>query len=567
MPPISGGTKKSLLDGAKVARLVGGAGTGKTHRLMDTLDKVIAAGVDADEIGFVTFTRAARAEAVSRACDRLMVPPRVLEQKGWFRTLHSIAYKLLGCVPERLLTDTAESRRWVAEAIQSDVEALGGALDEAAPYEARTRADKVLAMWSASRCARARVDNVLARLNRVDPAFSDTAEAKQMIARYEEAKQRDDRVDFTDLLSRVAGLRFTVDGEEQVEPEGESPKLGAWFHDEMQDTSPLADAVFRRLIDNHRTRWVYVSGDPFQSIYQFAGADPTCFMGMPVDKQEVMKQSYRCGAKILAMGERILRQCSDYEALGGDRGIAPAPHADSLDKLEMDALQSEVNPHDGWLVLARTNRIARDAVSQLDDACIPWIPTSGKGGWQPSIKTRAINTMAAMQRREPIRPEDWVDVCKTLKTTGKLDRGTKKFWTEAVSPESLRDLPACTESEYVSAFGVLPEYLEKISSGEWTDDIAGASRYLYAVHHYGQDIVDHPRVKVGTIHSVKGAEGDNVALLTSTSSVIQRSMDDQAEKDAEQRVWYVGVTRARHRLTLFVQKEAKFKKGLPFNDS
>ena len=56
-------------------------------------------------------------------------------------------------------------------------------------------------------------------------------------------------------------------------------------------------------------------------------------------------------------------------------------------------------------------------------------------------------------------------------------------------------------------------------------------------------------VRVGTIHSVKGAEAENVLLLTSTSARVTRSVQQtEGGADAERRVAYVGVTRAKSRL-------------------
>ncbi len=556
MPTDSG----VLGEGVKVARLVGGAGTGKTHRLMETLDRVIATGVEPHEVGFVTFTRAAREEAVSRACDRFMIPPTVLERKGWFRTLHSVCHRLLRVAEGQLLIDNAESRRWISEAVGEAVGGVGGSLDEASPYEPKTRAEKVLAMWDSFRASVCRCTLKELQVHRrdVDYEFPAYAECAEIITQYETAKARDERLDFTDLLARVAGLRFTTEGAEHVEPEGDTPSLVAWFHDEMQDSSPLADAVFRRLIAGPRTKWVYLAGDPFQSIYLFAGADPACFMGLPVDKQEIMKQSHRCGAKILALGERILSACSDY----WDRGIKPAPHAGEIDRRSVESLHAEVDPREDWLVLGRTNRIVREAASRLDEAGIPWVPTSGKGGWAPTIKTTAINTLSAIERGEPIKPEDWVAVVKTIPAAGRLVRGTKAHWLELQGMDEIRKMPPCQADEY-TMLGLTEEYLGKIRAGAWVEDIPGSERYLGAVSRFGKSVVDRPRVRLGTIHSVKGAEADNVALLTATSGVIQRGMSDPREYDAEQRVWYVGVTRARRKLLLFDQAGSQHKKGLP----
>jgi len=53
---------------AKVARLVGGAGTGKTTEVIRVMEEAKSGlGGSPFAIGFTSFTRAARAEAVERA--------------------------------------------------------------------------------------------------------------------------------------------------------------------------------------------------------------------------------------------------------------------------------------------------------------------------------------------------------------------------------------------------------------------------------------------------------------------------------------------------------------------
>ncbi len=67
------------------------------------------------------------------------------------------------------------------------------------------------------------------------------------------------------------------------------------------------------------------------------------------------------------------------------------------------------------------------------------------------------------------------------------------------------------------------------------------SRYLKGV-----DIFAEPKVRLSTIHGAKGAEADQVVLLTAMG---HRTWENMAtDPDAEWRVWYVGVTRARHDL-------------------
>ena len=58
------------MTGVDVARLIGGAGTGKTTTILSKMELALERlGGNPLRLGFASFTRAARAEAVARARD------------------------------------------------------------------------------------------------------------------------------------------------------------------------------------------------------------------------------------------------------------------------------------------------------------------------------------------------------------------------------------------------------------------------------------------------------------------------------------------------------------------
>lgn len=540
----------------KAAKLIGGAGTGKTHRLMDTLDKILSRIGDPLLVGYVSFTRAARAEAVNRASDRFSVPPTRLERKGWFRTLHSCCKRLLG-VGDELLANDADARRWLAEALGEEVDHLEA--DTVEGYaRAKSDAEVSLQLWHTARNRLASLESVYAEAYACQPSLPDLGYVEWIVKRYEEAKQDDDRVDFTDMLLRVAGWRCWTEGPEQSEPDGEPPDVVAWIHDEAQDASKLSFAVFHRLIHAPSVEWCYIAGDPYQALYGWAGGDHHQFLDFAADKSEIMRQSWRCPAPILEAGEEILRDCTDYF----DRKIRPADHEGEILRRHLEEFPDELDPRDDWLVLTRTNYWAHRLQAILDDHGTPWRPVRGNGGWQPTKRTRAIQTLRAMQEGRPIRPLDWREVVGQIPAKGRLVRGARKQWLEGFTKEDLRTWPEAQPDEW-DALGVTDEYAAKIKSGAWQEDVPGAASYGAAVQQYGQAAVDKPGIQVGTIHSVKGAEADNVCMLTTVSTPIMRALSIPTQADAEQRVWYVAATRARERLVVLEDPRATYRKGLP----
>src|SRR5688500_11539684 len=104
--------------GVLIARLIGGAGTGKTTELLRIMADAIDAGsLEQDQIRFVSFPRAAQSEAATRAAARFECQVEDLEQRGWFRTLHSICYRGLGAGDD-LLVDDKKSRKRIEETLK-----------------------------------------------------------------------------------------------------------------------------------------------------------------------------------------------------------------------------------------------------------------------------------------------------------------------------------------------------------------------------------------------------------------------------------------------------------------
>ena len=60
------------------------------------------------------------------------------------------------------------------------------------------------------------------------------------------------------------------------------------------------------------------------------------------------------------------------------------------------------------------------------------------------------------------------------------------------------------------------------------------------------DNVKNPRIKISTIHSMKGGECDNVVIIPDLSPAAYKSYNNNP--DTEHRVYYVAVTRSKNTL-------------------
>lgn len=288
------------------ARIVGGPGSGKTTRLLEIIDQVIGRlGIDQMQVGFVSFTRAARREAAARAGHKFDIPPQTLEREGWFRTLHSICYRMLGVAKGELISGSKDDTHWLRNAINdSGVSISNSENDDAMAMPSdHSLAGKALALWDAARNRLVPVEAMWEKSHLYDERTPNLWYVKSIINLYEQAKKKDGRIDFGDLLMMFAGRQWTGNHDspfEECEPHGEDPRLPVWIHDECQDTSFLASLVFGRMIRN--STWVYLAGDHHQCL---AAKSIVQTNKGPMTIKEIVDQ--KVNAKVLSYNEKTGR--------------------------------------------------------------------------------------------------------------------------------------------------------------------------------------------------------------------------------------------------------------------
>lgn len=534
----------------QIARLIGGAGTGKTTELLRIMEGALEHfNHDPLMLGFASFTRAARAEAVDRASNAWGVSSHLLSNKGWFRTVHSTVYKCLGITGSDLLTGSRSDIEWISEQlgvrVTTEIDEYGNTKFIGDPATAAA-----LNCWALSKATLRPTEEVVKALRAVDDNIPDFASVVRVSERYESAKNMDGKCDFSDILMRFAGLGLDArSGVFEKAPEGELPEVGAWLFDEQQDASPLLDAVCRRLVTAPSVRWAYVVGDPFQAIYGFAGSSASCFMGWDVSKEKTMPKSWRCPKAIHELGENCLKQMQ-----GGyfDRGIAPADHDGSVNiAADIDEVICDLNPNDSWLLIARTNHQASRLMASLFAQGKPARWTSSPEGM--TNKANGMLALNKLENGEPITGKEWQRAVECFPTNMKtmdgikkaLVRGTKTKW-KAGELASEWDVIFADE---LTKVGATEDMVAIVKSGEWQRYVDNGTSWRKQAREYGAELAADPKVRVGTVHSVKGAEADNVGLLTTVSKRVADGRAARVEQHNEEcRINYVGVTRARRNL-------------------
>lgn len=542
----------------QIARLIGAAGSGKTTELLRIMEGALPKlGNDPLQLGFASFTRAARAEAVSRAAAAWNVPPSLLDGEGWFRTVHSTCKRCLGVGPGQLIGSKQVDMEWVSNALGVRISTT---LDEEVGRQKFIGGQEgaALNVWDHARNTLLPLDEVVRRARRLDDDVPDYAAVVRIAARYESAKRIEDRLDFSDLLLRFTGLRLhPTEGVYQVSPEGGLPPVSAWLFDEQQDASPLLDAACKRLVSAESVKWCYVVGDPFQAIFGFAGSSADCFLGWPAEKERTMPKSYRCPKPILDLGERCLRRM--YRGYF-DRGVAPADHDGRIFDTEADVPLAAARPDEEWLFIARSNYDAGRLYALLNASGKParWVK-------QPdgvTVRGQGLAALYTLEKGKPVRGTEWGRALELLPCVNKskepmLARGVKTGWVKKHADDW--DWVWPNELEKVGATASLAD---QIRSGRWCGLVDRGEEWRRHAERWGVDLASNSRIRVGTIHSVKGMEADNVALLTTMGKRFEQGRDEcRDQHDEECRIAYVGVTRARR--NLYVVNEGRHGKPVP----
>lgn len=532
----------------KAARLIGGAGTGKTTELLQIMKRVVSEGCDPTQIGFGSLTRAAREEMVSRASEAFDCHPSLLEKHGWFRTAHSTCLRLLKLGNGELLAADDKASQWIADRLHVEIgwQQVGDSGYKKCVGD--TEAAASLTLWD---IARNRIES-LAAVHREKTAAGlevpPIATVRYFVKKYEDWKRTDGKSDFVDILGRFAGWSFRLEGPEQVEPEGDAPEgVQAWIFDEAQDASKLLDAVCRRLAYAGGVRWAYLAADPFQSVFGFGGADYRNFLSWKVDKERTMPQSWRCPKPVMEFGERCLRRMKTGYF---DRGIAPAAHdGEVILEPSIERAISQIDGSRTTLILARCKYSLKKFSSILEVRKIPHAFINDKSD------TKLLTTCNAywkLQHGTGISGSSWsiaigMTPTKSAAAEPLLRYGEKAAWTSG----RREGIDFLRSEEMVSIGGVTPEMAAIIKDGRWPGLIDKAGKWYAAAKKHGPDVATSPNVRLSTIHGAKGMEALDVILATETAARVERERElDPRCFDEECRLEYVAVTRAKERLVV-----------------
>lgn len=324
--------------------------------------------------------------------------------------------------------------------------------------------------------------------------LSDVYKLQAAIFQYQKDNQR---VSFPDMLD-LRGV--------------ELPDLPAVFFDEAQDLSYAQVQIVNRLIANCKNAWVV--GDPNQAIYGWAGNSQTWLEDFKADETHVLPRSYRLPKSVLRFSQAII------DRIGTTYDFLPKDEEGSVDVIE-DYTQLPYKNGESWMILLRNNFHVGRIVKTLSEKDIQPYPLGRRGEVARFNDLRKLEGLFAYERILEEPDESGMSPLFDAIYRG-LGIRAKQAAREGVSLET-----GC---------GLSPEELQRL-------------RKLQAT---GGD-----RISIGTFHSSKGLEADNVVIFTECN--VKQKVAWNRNERGEVCPYYVAATRAAKRIYLVASK-----KGYPY---
>ncbi len=449
-----------------------------------------------------------------------------------FRTIHSICSRLMELSKEIFLTEGDIEKFMEQKHIdfkqedelydeQSDGQRLLSLID----YIRHTQVKSIDNL--SARDLHLQIGYYLAQYGHFDKIIADVQIIRDLIQAYEDYKKEIGKLDYTDIL--LLYLSNPVQTGYKV-----------LVVDEFQDMSPLIYKIIKTF--EQGADYVYYAGDPNQAIYTWMGADPHFLIDeiKDADEEILLNKSHRVADKVYVVAKDTINSNSrdkiDFEIECVNKGDVKRISEDDVVSIAKTTGASGTT-----YILARTNWMKRRILKALMQEGVEFSEISGNKVW--TIKLINITNALLSIKNGTALKIDWLKAfIDVVPSKPYLKHGVKKNLKEQFKDKQEVEI----KELYGAVFDVKhnpAEFLSGLETLKVDKDRVNIIRNKIA--RSPSLIPEKPPISVGTIHSAKGLEADNVILNLNLSAKIQRGLTNKTIREAEARIFYVAFTRSK----------------------
>jgi DNA helicase-2/ATP-dependent DNA helicase PcrA len=514
--------------------VVAGAGTGKTRAITHRMAYGVATGVyKPTEVLAVTFT--------TRAAGEMRTRLGALGASGvQARTFHSAALR--------------QARYFWPQVYGGEfpeVTASKFALVAEAARRVGVRTDTPLLRDLSSEIEWAKVSNIrpasyVAKAGpaRREVADLDAATVASLMTAYEDVKRDRGRIDMEDILLITAAI---LADDERVA--AQVRQQYRWFVvDEFQDVNPLQSTLLELWLGGRND--ICVVGDPRQTIYSFAGASPEILASFTrrhegAERYELVR-NYRSTPQIVAAANAVFGPSSPTAGVRLQSQQEPGDPVSYIgypdEQAEANAVASEIAllhrrgvPYREMAILFRINAQSEAFEEALGEHGVPYVLRGVEGFFRRAEVRQAVTLLRGAARAGQGGGELVEEVRSIFASMGHTDAPPSGAGAVRDRWESLHAIVSMATDLTASD----PE-------ADLTALVADLDRRADQAHAPAAD-----GVTLATLHSAKGLEWDAVFCVGMHEGMMPSvHADTPAAVEEERRLFYVGLTRARHDLMI-----------------
>lgn len=581
-----------------------GPGSGKTRTLASCIAYTVDCGADSNQMMICSFTRKAASELIQRVNKLRRETYGRADAFPYAGTFHSIALKLL----RRFGQEIGLRADFSILGRNDQVDLLSSVQGQLKLGRRFPRAKDCADISSYRRNARTSLAATLE--TRYRKFYRYKRQLAKLLARYRAAKNKQNLLDYDDLLFHFARLLRHPSARTEIRRQ-----IKFVFVDEFQDASRLQWQIVKSLTP--RGRGLTVVGDDAQAIYGFRAAAANNIRGFEKRfargvRKVTLSQNYRSTRRIVSATNAVIQSARDDrfgKKLWSKNERGPWPRLVVVGDEAAQAkyvierakkLQKKGVAFEDQAVLFRTSREVAVLEDQLVKARIPYVRWGGRALLEKSHVRDFISLLRWLEN-----PRSQYDATRVFKKLPGIGRARAEALFQQIDPLNLgrslqaAQIPGAAKAAWECLVSLIVE--AKRARRKWRKTVRSLRRWFLtldvnapkglngkaadierfvalgeAYRSCGEflssilidptetELPDGDALILSTIHSAKGHEFRAVTILSVVEGHIPSNKALSPEEiEEERRVLYVGMSRTKKFLELIVPQQLSRHSNAP----